>query len=121
MALLKKSVLTLPVGLVKDLKPLGHSGHRRFDMRYGELSVGNIGRGFTRLDINTSYTGVSLEFDEGASFSIDALNNYCDIRHHGLKVTEDIQKAGSTTLKASKGAGGGMVMARMNYGELRIE
>ena len=99
----------------------GLSTKGRFDMRYGELSVGNIGKGFTRLDINTSYTGVSLEFDEAASFSIDALNNYCDIRHHGLKVTEDIQKAGSTTLKASKGAGGGMVMARMNYGELSIE
>ncbi len=99
----------------------GLSTSGRFDMRYGELSVGNIGRGFTRLDINTSYTGVALGFDEGASFSIDAQNNYCDINHHGLKVTEDIQRAGSTTLKASKGTGGGIVMVRMNYGELSIQ
>ncbi len=103
------------------MKVNGLSTKGRFDMRYGDLKVGDIGQGFTRLDINTSYTGVVLEFDEAASFSIDALNNYCDIRHHGLKVTEDIQKAGSTTLKASRGTGGGLVMARMNYGELSIE
>ena len=98
---------------------LGTSG--RFDMRYGDLSVGDIERGFAMININTSYTGVILDFLEDASFTIDAQNNYCDINHHGLKVTEDIQKAGSTTLKASKGTGGGQVIARMNYGELSIQ
>lgn len=93
----------------------------RFSMRYGDLKVENIGRGFTKLDINTSYTGVELDFAEDASFMIDAQNNYCDIRHHGLKITEDIQKAGSSTLKASKGSGGGQVIARMSYGELIIQ
>ena len=99
----------------------GLSTSGRFGMRYGDLQVDNIARGFSRLDINTSYTGVDLDFAEDASFVIDAQNNYCNIRHHGLKITEDIQKAGSTTLKASKGSGGGQVMARMNYGELNIQ
>lgn len=103
------------------MKVNGMSTSGRFDMRYGDLKVGDIGRGFTRLNINTSYTGVVLEFDEAASFTIDAQNNYCDIGHHGLKIAEDIQKAGSTTLKASKGTGGGLVMVRMSYGELIIE
>lgn len=99
----------------------GLSTSGRFDMRYGELDVSNIRRGFSRLDIATSYTGVVLGFDEGSSFSIDAQNNYCDINHHGLTVTEDIQRAGSSTLKASRGTGGGLIFVRMNYGELSIE
>jgi hypothetical protein len=99
----------------------GLSTNGRFEMRYGELNVDNIGMGFTRMDINTSYTGVVLGFEEAATFSIDAQNNYCDISHHGLKVTEDIQRAGSSTLKATKGTGGGMVFVRMNYGELSIQ
>ena len=99
----------------------GLSTSGRFSMRYGDLQVENIARGFSRLEINTSYTGVDLDFAEDASFMIDAQNSYCDIRHHGLKITEDIQKAGSTTLKASKGSGGGQVTARMSYGELIIQ
>lgn len=99
----------------------GLSSHGHFDMRYGELQVSNIAAGFTRVDVNTSYTGVKLRFLPGASFTIDAQNNYCPVNHHDLRVSEDIQKAGSVILKASRGAGGGLIMARMNYGELNIE
>ncbi len=99
----------------------GLSSHGHFDMRYGDLQVSNIAAGFSRLDINTSYTGVKLRFLPGASFTIDAQNNYCPVNHHDLRVSEDIQKAGSSILKASKGTGGGLIMARMNYGELSIE
>ena len=56
-----------------------------------------------------------------ASFTIDAQNNYCPVNHQDLRVSEDIQKAGSAILKASRGTGGGLIMARMNYGELSIE
>jgi hypothetical protein len=87
-----------------------------FEMRYGDLQVSNIIPGFTRIDINTSYTGVVLRFAPVTSYAVDAQNNYCDIYHRNLKIMEDIQKAGSTTLKASKGTGGGLVFARMNYG-----
>ncbi|MEO5906276.1 MAG: DUF4097 family beta strand repeat-containing protein [Saprospiraceae bacterium] len=90
----------------------------KFDMRYGELKVDNIHRGFSRLDINTSYTGASLEFNSDASFTLDAETNYCGIRHNGLKVSENIEKSTSKILKASQGSGGGQVYARMNYGEL---
>lgn len=99
----------------------GLSNHGRFDMKYGDLQVSNIAPGFTKLDIQTAYTGVVLRFAPTASFSIDAQNNYCDIHHRNLKVTEDIQKTGSVTLKGSRGSGGGLVIARMSYGELTIE
>lgn len=99
----------------------GVSGHGHFEMRYGDLQVSNIAAGFTRLDIDTEYTGVVLRFAPNAAFSIDAQNNYCDIHHRDLRVTEDIEKAGSKIFKASKGSGGGLVYARMNYGELSIE
>ena len=99
----------------------GISGHGHFEMRYGDLQVSNIAAGFSKLDIDTEYTGVVLRFAPNAAFSIDAQNNYCDIHHRDLRVTEDIQKTGSSILKASKGSGGGIVYARMNYGELSIE
>ena len=93
----------------------------RFDMRYGDLQVRHVAAGFTRMDINTSYTGVILEFADNASFTIDAAVNYCDIHHRDIRVTEDIQKGSSSTLKGSKGSGGGQVYVRMNYGEFSLE
>ena len=99
----------------------GLSGQGRFEMRYGDLQVNNIADGFSKLDIQTSYTGVVLRFTPSTSFTIDAQNSYCDIQHRNLKVTEDIQKTGSTILKASRGSGGGTVFARMSYGELKLE
>ena len=99
----------------------GLSQQGRFDMRYGDLLVSNIAPGFKNIDINTAYTGVVLRFQPGASFSLDAQNGYADIHHRDLRVTEDIEKVGSKTLKAYRGTGGGMVTARMNYGDLTIE
>lgn len=93
-----------------------------FDMRYGDLSISNIWAGFKSIDISTSYTGVELGFQDNASFTIDAQTNYCDIDHGSdLKVSELIERSTSTSMKASRGTGGGMVKAVMNYGGLTIE
>lgn len=97
------------------------SASAHFDMRYGDLQVRNVAAGFTRIDINTSYTGVVLEFAGNASFSVDVVNNYCDVHHRDMRVSEDIQKGSSSTFKGSRGSGGGQVIARMNYGELSLE
>jgi hypothetical protein len=103
-----------------ELQGIASSG--TFDLRYGDLSVSSIGVGFKRLDISSSYTDVELGFQEGASFSIDAQTNYCDINHNDdLKVSEYIERTTSATMKASRGTGGGVVKVVMNYGELSIE
>ncbi|HJW31306.1 MAG TPA: DUF4097 family beta strand repeat-containing protein [Saprospiraceae bacterium] len=101
-----------------ELNGLAQSGE--FDMRYGDLKISNISNGFTRLGVTTSYTGVEFEFDSNASFSLDAQTNYCDISHSDMKISESIERDASNTLKASRGSGGGQVIARMNYGGLTI-
>ena len=104
-----------------DIKVRELHNQGNFDMRYGDLQIENISRGFSRLDIKTSYTGVNLEFKPDASFSIDAETNYCEIQHSGLKVTENVERPTSRTFKASRGNGSGQIVVRMNYGELIIE
>jgi len=91
-----------------------------FDMKYGDIRIDRIHRGFAAIRINTSYTGVKLGFESGAAFTLDADNNYCDVDHADLQVSERIQKSGSLVLKGQRGTGGGQVVARMNYGELEI-
>jgi len=93
-----------------------------FDMRYGDLSIDNVWPGFKNINIATSYTGVEIGFQEGATFTLDAQTSYCDINQHGeFKVNEKITQDSRTTLKATRGSGGGLVKLVMNYGELTIE
>ena len=92
-----------------------------FDMRYGDLKVHNIHRGFSSIHVNSSYTGVNLQFRPDAMFSVDAETTYCDIHHDNLKISEDTQRQTSSTLRGSRGTGGGEVVVRMNYGELSID
>ncbi len=92
-----------------------------FEMRYGELKLEQIHKGFSTINLNTSYTGVKLDFMGDASYTVDADVNYCEIRHSDLKITESIDKTTGATLKASRGSGGGTIYARMNYGDLSIE
>ncbi|MEP6794707.1 MAG: DUF4097 family beta strand repeat-containing protein [Saprospiraceae bacterium] len=96
-------------------------GNGDFDMRYGDLKIQNIHHGFSKINVNTSYTGVELEFNPDAAYTVDAETNYCDIKHPDLKITEDSQRESRATLKGSRGSGGGEVIARMNYGELNID
>ncbi len=102
-----------------SIQELSQQGN--FSMKYGGLVVRQITPGFSKLNITTSYTGVSLGFAEHTSFAVDAQNNYCSIQHTGLRVQEDIRQGSSTILKASKGSGGGKVSVRMNYGSLRLQ
>ena len=105
-----------------DVEVGGIASSGSFDMHYGDLDVSNIGIGFKSLNISSSYTDVKLSFQDGASYSIDAVTNYCDINHSDdLKVSEYIERTTSATLKGSKGTGGGVIKAVMNYGELSIE
>lgn len=91
-----------------------------FDMKYGDIRIDRIHRGFSDIRLNTSYTGVKLGFESGASFSLDVDNHYCDVDQANLQVNERIQKSGSLVLKGARGSGGGRVIARMSYGELEI-
>jgi hypothetical protein len=102
-----------------DIYGLDKSGD--FDLRYGEINVENIGRDFTNVNVNTSYAGVRLAFAAGTPFTVDAETSYCDIQHNELRISEKIEKTTTTSLKASRGIGGGQLYARMNYGELFIE
>lgn len=92
-----------------------------FNMRYGDLKIYKVQRSFSALNINTSYTGVQLKFAPGASYTLDAVTNYCDIVYTQLKVTESIAKNTNRVIKGTVGTGSARVNARMNYGELRLE
>ncbi len=108
-------------GSYTDIELGGLATSGTFTITYGDLEIENISAVFAEININTSYTDVSLAFQDAASFSIDAQTSYGDIKHSGLRVMEHIEKGISNTFKGSKGSGGGKVLVKMSYGDLEIE
>lgn len=93
-----------------------------FNMRYGDLTISNIRRGFSKINLNTSYAGVMLNFMKDAGYTLDVNVNYCDVRENpDMKISERIEKPTNVVLKGTHLGGGGTVYARMNYGELILD
>jgi len=98
------------------------SEYAKFEMGYGSLSISHVLPKFTSIDIRSSYTDVTLGVDAAAAFILEAATRYCDIRHHGIEVTYDVEKSSEHTLKGFRGssAGTSRITADMSYGELVI-
>jgi hypothetical protein len=101
-----------------EIGSLGTSGS--IAMTYGDLEIEKIGAGLAVVEINTAYTDVSLDFQGVSGYSIEAKVSYGDIKHNNLKVVEDVDNGTSSSFKATNGSGGGKVVLKMAYGDLRI-
>jgi hypothetical protein len=93
-----------------------------FEMSYGSVSIDYVHPGFRSIDINASYTDVSIDVDDSASFNFDASTKYCGVDHYGLEIYHEIDKTGEHTVKGFRGSrdATARITAVMSYGELSI-
>lgn len=94
----------------------------KIESGYGGIKVNEIAPDFESVSITNSYGQISLGLNS-ASYSVDASCNYCGIsypeeRFKGNKMKENT----SFELKGKVGsAGGGTVMIRSRYGEIKLD
>ena len=50
---------------------------------YGDFSVGSIPSNFKNLKVSSRYAGIKLGIDPGASYKLDGVVKYCDLKHPG--------------------------------------
>jgi len=48
---------------------------------YGNLTIENIGKNFTKLSVENSFGAVDLNFEEGTSFGIEAQMEFCTLEY----------------------------------------
>ena len=56
-------------------------GDFSFDCQYGGLDAGYISAGFTKGKIDAAFTDVSLTFETGASFQVNAEMKFCELKY----------------------------------------
>ncbi len=103
--------------VVNDLHTYG-----AFTMSYGSVDIENVQPGFQSISIQTSYTDVSIDVDDSATFSLDASTKYCGVDHYGMEIYHEIEKSSETTVKGYRGSrdAASRITAVMSYGELTI-
>ena len=96
--------------------------YAEFDMSYGSASIDDVFPGFRSIDINTSYTDVTIDVDDNASFTLDASTKYCGVDHYGMEIYHEIEKSSETSVKGYRGSrdAAARITAVMSYGELTI-
>lgn len=91
--------------------------------RYGGIKLNGVSAGFSRIEIEGDYTGVSMTIDPNATFSFEAYSKYCGIKYTGLEVYHDVRTNNESTVKGYRGAkeGGGKITAALKYGSFKIQ
>lgn len=92
----------------------------KIEAGYGGVKVAQIAPDFESISITNSYGQVLLGLDE-ASYSIDASCEYCGIAYPEANFTGNKMKERNTeTIDGKVGTGGGTVMIRSRYGEIKL-
>jgi hypothetical protein len=94
------------------------------DMRYGSASLG-LGKGLSAVDINTSYTDVTLKINSDlCCYELDASATYAGIRYpQAMNVTYQVEKPSSHVIKGYVGAKASsvpVIKASLSYGGIKV-
>lgn len=94
-----------------------------FDLKYGGAKIRNVRSGFSQIEVRSSYTGVSIDVDDNASFTVEAYCEYCPVRDSGLEVYFEKRKSSETELKGFRGSrdASSRIVTEMKYGSLTIK
>ncbi len=94
---LGKTGQVISVSRFSDVDASLITGDFDFDTEYGEVSVDRITSGFKQGRIRNSFAGVSLGFDPGASFTVDAELKFGDLNYPKDKSSINKEVVGYTT------------------------
>ena len=102
------------------------SGDADLDLRYaGELRIGKIDQSAKKVDINASYSSMSLGFEPSANFNFDVTGSNMSFNYDNSKVTmESNNSSGRERTKNYRGKYGkgsdSQIMIRSNYSSVKF-
>jgi hypothetical protein len=92
------------------------------NFKYGGIKIGRVSAGFSRIEIESGYTSVTMTVDPTAKFNLDATGKYSGVKYTNLEVYQDIRANSDIRVKGYRGEkdGGGIIVTNMKYGGLKI-
>jgi hypothetical protein len=92
-----------------------------FDLRYGGVIIEDLKSGFELVSIEGSHSNGTIYMDDNVAFRLEAKCEYGSVNHpSGMNISYENKKDHSHEVKGSRGSGGGMIKAKLNYGGLKV-
>ncbi len=104
-----------------DIQFLAHRG--KFNLEYGDLDIDGLSRDFSKLEVDSKYTGIDIDIEDGADYEFDVATTHANIDYpSSADVHHHIDQSSSRELKGFVGSGNGksLVHIRATYGGVDI-
>jgi len=90
------------------------------DMEYGGANFG-LSNSFSECRLNGRYTDFAVTVARGSEFELDAATTYAGLRYpKGLDIVYEKEQSNSHEVRGSLGNGSSEIVARLNYGSLKV-
>ncbi len=103
-----------------DVRQLNQGG--KFNMSYGGLRVETLDQGFSKLEVDASYTDIKVGVADGAAYKIDVATSYAGVNYpKGADIRYDVQQNNKHELRGDVGGGGNSeIRVRSSYGHVKV-
>lgn len=94
-----------------------------FDLQYGGVTIDQIDKGFSKVELVGKYTNYKINVEKGASYVLEAEGTYAGIRYpSNLNVVYEKEKGSSHEVRGNQGGANArsVIKASLSYGGLRV-
>ena len=105
-----------------DINHLMQRGH--FQLEYGDLHVDMLSSNFSKLEVESRYTGINVDVEDGASYEMDIKTNHAGINYpSGADIQYEVDRGSNQEVRGTVGGGGSksQVLVRAEYGSVRVK
>ena len=105
----------LDVGTLTDAADL--------EFKNGSIKLRNVKSGFSSIDIDSDYAGITIGVESGAQFTLEAQARNGSVKTSDMEIYHDVKKSSETEMKGYRGSrdASSWIKATMNYGSLKIQ
>ncbi len=94
-----------------------------FDLQYGGVTIDQIDKGFSKIELVGRYTNYKINIEKGANYVLEAEGTYAGIRYpSNLNVVYEKEKGSSHEVRGNQGGAKArsIIKVSLSYGGLRV-
>lgn len=105
-----------------NINHLLQRGH--FQLEYGDLHIDALASNFSKVEVESRYTGISIDVEDGASFELDVKTDHAGIHYpSGANIQYDVDRGSSHEVRGVVGSDGSksLIHVRAEYGNVKVK
>ena len=94
------------------------------NFKHGGITVKRLSSGFSKVNVSGEYTNLDISTDPSTEFHFEVEGRHTSIKHSDVEAYYDVQSSGGDSeVRGYRGSkdGGGSIIAKMSYGNVKIK